>query len=170
MPKQKRKKKNLRLTNGMFVIGFTPSNDEFWLPPSFVYGLLAFGHNAMFDRDFCNVGNCHAIEDTITPIPNPTPGVIAKLKKKSQQWSAEDSKIAERRARKDNTFREKKINKEWGVNLVRKVCEEAFIANFDEDRKEDQRLIAERTAEVLEMIASLENKPRKAAKSRANER
>jgi hypothetical protein len=136
------------------VTAFTLADDERWLPPQFVVGELAVRYVAPLDYDQYSVDGVCVDETTIRPISNPTPKLITMLKKKSLEWQRQDQNLAKSRARKDNQFREKRINKEYGVHMVREELSEAFGRFCDEMANEDRRLSRERQAEVAKLVKS----------------
>ena len=68
--------------------------------------------------------------------------------------------LAGRRARKDDSFREESVDKEFEVHLVREDRVEAFGAFCDEMRNENQRLTAERQSEVTDLVREHQTKAR----------
>lgn len=97
------------------VTAFTFANNDEWLPPGFIVGELEV---RTLSHDQFLVDGVLVDETTITPIPDPTPELIRVLKQKSLEWTRHDRKLAKSRAREDDGFREKDIDKEFGVHWV----------------------------------------------------
>jgi hypothetical protein len=74
------------------------------------------------------------------------------VRNSSRRWARHDRLLAKRRARKEDNFREKSEDKEFGVHLVREDRQETFSAFCDEMDHENQRLTAECQADVAVLI------------------
>lgn len=142
------------------VVAFTHADDDRWLPPGFVVGGLHVRHVPGLDYDQYSVDGIGVDKSTIVQIPDPTPELIRVLKRKSSEWARQDRTLARKRARKDSRFREKGIDEEFGVHMVREDRQEGFGAFCDEMRREDQRLTAARSAKVAELLKENKRKAR----------
>ena len=134
------------------VMAFTHADDDRWLPPRFVIGEVEVRYVPTLNYDQHLVGGVGVDETTIVPIPDSAPELIRVLKEKSSEWRRQDRALARRRARKDDSFRQEDKDKEFEVHLVREDRWEAFSAFCSEMRDENQRLTAERRAEVAELV------------------
>jgi hypothetical protein len=144
------------------VTAFTHADDERWLPPAFVVGELDVRHVPALNYDQYLVDGASVDESTVMPIPDPTPELVRVLKAKSSEWARHDRSLAKRRARRDDSFREKREDNEFGVHLVREDRSEAFGAFCDEMSKENQRLTDERQAEVADLVRNYNRESHKA--------
>jgi hypothetical protein len=142
------------------VTAFTHANDDLWLPPGLVVGELEVRHVFALNYDQYLVDGVGVDETTITPVPDPTPELLRALKVKSSQWARQDRALAERRARKDDSFRQESEDEEFGVHRVREDRLEAFDAFCDEMSSENQRLTAERQAAVADLVRKYQRRAR----------
>jgi hypothetical protein len=142
------------------VTAFTHADDEHWLPPRFIVGELHVRHVPALTYDQYLVAGISVDETTLAPVPNPTPKLLRALKEKSSEWARYDRLLARRRARNDDRFREESVDKDCEVHLVREDRWEAFSAFCDEMRRENQRLTAERQAEVADLVRKHQRKAR----------
>ena len=140
------------------VAAFTHANDDLWLPPEFVVGELKVHHVVALDYDQYLVDGIGVAETTITPLPNTTRELVRVLREKRSKWARHDRLLAERRAREDDSFREASEDEESDVHLVREDRLGAFGAFCDEMRNENQRLTAERRAEVAALVREHQRK------------
>jgi hypothetical protein len=141
------------------VTAFTHANDDLWLPAQFVVGELVV-RRVRSDHHQYFVDGSMVDGATITPIPDPTPDMVRVLKEKSAAWASHDRLLARRRGRKDDTFREKAVDEEAEVHLVRADQSEAFGTFCREMSSENQRLTAERQAEVADLVSKHRRKAR----------
>jgi hypothetical protein len=134
------------------VTAFTHARDDLWLPPSFVVGELVVRRVTALDDNLYSVGGIGVDECTVTPITSPTPELIRLLRQKKSEWDQQDHKLAERRGQEDDSFREECIDPDNEVHLVRDDQTAAFSAFTDAMNIENQRLTADRRAEVAELV------------------
>ena len=142
------------------VTAFTHADDDRWLPPRFVVGELHVRHVPALNYDQYLVAGTGVDETTLAPVPNPTPKLLRALKEKSSEWARHDRLLAKRRARKDDSFREESVDKEFEVHLVRQDRLEALGAFCDEMSSENQRLTAERQAAVADLVRKYQRRAR----------
>lgn len=141
------------------VTAFTRANGDAWLPPQFVVGDLVV-HRVRSDYHQYFVDGIGVDGATVTPLANPTTELVRVLKKKGAAWARHDRLLARRRARKDDTFREAAVDEEAEVHPIRDEQLVAFGAFWDEMSIENQRLKAERPAEVADLVSKHRGKAR----------
>jgi hypothetical protein len=139
-------------SHSKLVTAFTYADDDRWLPPCFVVGEVKVCHVPTLNYDQYLVDGIVVDEATIKPISDPTPELLRVLKEKSVEWARHDRLLAKSRARKDDSFRQDSVDKEFEVHLVREDQSEAFGAFCDEMDRENRSLTAERKAEVADLI------------------
>jgi hypothetical protein len=140
------------------VAAFTYADDDGWLPPAFVVGEMVVRRLAAYDQYL--VGGICVDAATILPLPNPSPELIRALDAKSSEWARHDELLAERRERKDDSFREEHVDEEEEIHLVRENQSEAFAAFCEEMRAENQRLTTDRRAVVADLMRKHQRKAR----------
>jgi hypothetical protein len=131
------------------------ANDDCWLPPGFVVGKLEVEHSAVPGVTRYQVDGIGVDHTTITAVPDPTPALLKLLKAKGAEWGRQDHALAKKRARYDDGLRETTIDKDFGVHMVREDYSETFGAFCDEMTEENQRLTADRRAEVANLVTQL---------------
>jgi len=109
------------------------------------------------------VGDQFVDDSTIQVIPNPTPELLRKLEALSKAWARQNSELEAKREELDNTFRYKRPHPVDLVSYVRKDRQNAFTRFCLDNDKEDQRLIAERTAVVARLVEKYAAKESKVA-------
>jgi hypothetical protein len=146
--------------NPKIVAAFTHADDNRWLPPGVVVGELEVRHVPALNCDQYLVDGSGVDETTLAPLAHPTPKLLRALKEKSLEWARYDQLLARGRARKDESFREESVDKDFEVYRVREDRWEAFSAFCDGMRRENQRLTAERQAEVADLVRKHQRKAR----------
>ena len=134
------------------VTAFTLASDEYWLPPQFVVGELVVRYVPALDYGQYLVDGVGVDEDTVVPVARPKPELLRALRRKSAAWARQDRELAESRAQENDGFREDHVDEEYEVHLVREDQQVAFGAFCDRMEAENQRLTAERRAEVAELV------------------
>lgn len=143
------------------VTAFTMTSEVGYRPADFVVGVLSKRHSPFGGFQFF-VGGQFAEESTIDVIPNPTPELLRKLEARSRAWSRQNSAIEAKREELDNSFRTKRPHPVDQNHYIRKDRETAFRKFCFDNDKEDERLMAERTAEVSRLLERYGNKERTA--------
>jgi hypothetical protein len=155
---RRRSKSKALPATGTTVTAFTPPIEENWLAPQFVVGRLYVQYVTPLNYDKVSVDGVGVDETTVKPIANPTRELVRILKAKGREWQRQDSALVRKRGREEDSFREKKIDKEFGVHIIRDDAWDAFDAFYKAMQDEDQRLTAERQAEVAELVKAFEKK------------